>query len=141
MATPSVFAGALAWLVAATLHAAAMQQDRYTVEAIIHAESRGDATVVKHETNGSCSVGLMGINVPDCEPVQVEHLLSPEANIRAGTAILKQGAFFCREHPKNAACKRGGAIALYNPGDKEYARRIRRVRREMRREILSQSKR
>jgi hypothetical protein len=135
----ALFAGALSILALAQDHGKAHHVDPDLIMAIAHVESRGQADIVKHESNGSCSVGLGGINVPGCDPVVVEHLKSPDANVRAIAVILDTNRTYCKEHPDNEACKRGGAIALYNPGDKGYLKRVHAARKQIRK--LAKAKR
>lgn len=128
----AVFAGALSLAALATDHGKAHHVDPDLIMAIAHVESRGQANIVRHESNGSCSVGLGGINVPTCDDAVVEHLKSPDANVKAIAVILDTGRTYCAAHPENVACKRGGAIALYNPGDPGYAKRVAAARRQIR---------
>ncbi len=103
-----------------------------TFAAIVHVESRGQPGAIKHEANGSCSVGLGQVNVSDCDEAAVTRLLVPAANLRAAAGILKAGARYCLSH----RCPRGGAVAMYNAGDKGYARRVFAVRRQLRRAVV-----
>lgn len=137
MPIPALYAATLALMPAIFVEAKAMQQDPWTMAAIVFTESRGVASAIKHESNGSCSVGLAGINVPDCDPVAVDHLLQAQANLRTQAVILAKGAAWCREHPTTATCRRGGAVAQYNAGDKGYAKRVRAAARALKRAWLS----
>lgn len=129
---PLVFRAVLALMPFLRPEAKALDVDPYELAGIVYVESRGVAGVVRHETNGSCSVGLAGINVPDCDPVAVEHLLLDQANLHAAAVILRAGYAYCREHPRADACRRGGGLAMYNPGNKGYASAVRRAAREIR---------
>lgn len=121
---PSIYAATLALMPFIVTEAKAVGVDPLKLAAIVHTESRGQAGVVRHETNGSCSVGLGGVNVPDCDPVAVAHLQQAQVNLRAAAVILKRGEDWCRDHPAWAACRRGGPIAMYNPGDRAYPKRV-----------------
>lgn len=99
---------------------------------VVYVESRGQAGVVRYETNGSCSVGLGGVNVPDCDPVAVLHLQSAQPNLRASAVILAAGRRWCAEHPGHSVCRRSGAIGMYNPGDKAYRVKVRAAQRAIR---------
>jgi len=127
----SVYAAVLALMPFIRAEARAQGQDPWTMAAIVFVESRGNPSVVKHELDGSCSVGLAGINVPGCDEVAVEHLKLAQANLRAQAVILKKGAEWCRAHAKTAPCRRGGAVAQYNAGDKGYAARVLGVRKDL----------
>lgn len=100
--------------------------------AVVHVESRGQAGIVRHETNGSCSVGLGGVNVPDCDPVAVAHLQQAQANLRASAVILRAGRRWCAEHPAHKVCRASGPIGMYNPGDKAYRVKVRAAQRAIR---------
>jgi len=122
----SPYAGALALLVLAR----SVSQDPLTLLAIAHVETRGRSLVV-HEANGSCSVGPMGINVPGCDPDRVAAVLPLAANLRAAAGVLRAGAAWCRAGRSPEVCRRGGAVAMYNAGDKAYAARVRAARRAL----------
>lgn len=136
----SMYAAVLALMPFIRAEAKAQGQDPWTMAAIVFTESRGNPSVVKHELDGSCSVGLAGINVPGCDEVAVEHLKLAQANLRAQAVILKKGAEWCREHPKTAPCRRGGAVAQYNAGDKGYAARVLGVRKALMREARAKGR-
>lgn len=124
MPLPSIYAATLALMPFIVAEAKAVGVDPIKLAAIVHTESRGQAGVIRRETNGSCSVGLAGVNVPDCDQAAVDHLLQAQANLRAAAVILKRGEEWCRDRPTWAACRRGGPIAMYNPGDRAYPKRV-----------------
>lgn len=100
-----------------------------TVLAIIHTESRGQAGVVRHESNGTCSAGLGGINGPCDAP-----LLDPGQNVRAIVRILRAGRTFCARSPRHRVCQ-AGALGAYNGGSGSYVRRVKATRRAILREL------
>lgn len=125
MPAPSIYAATLALMPFILAEAKAVGIDPLKLAAVVHTESRGQAGVIRRETNGSCSVGLGGVNVPDCDQVAVDHLLQAQANLRAAAVILKRGEEWCHARPTWAVCRRGGPIAMYNPGDRAYPARVR----------------
>ncbi len=131
MPVPPLYAAVLALLPEILGTAQEFHQDPWTMAAIVFAESRGLSSVVKYEQDGSCSVGLAGINVPGCDAAAVAHLLLSQANLRAEAILLSKGDAYCHAH-KTAVCRRGGAVALYNAGDRKYAARIRAIAKTIR---------
>lgn len=128
----SPFAPVLALLGAICTEAKPLSIPCDELAAVVFVESRGQAGIVRHETNGSCSVGLGGVNVPDCDPVAVAHLQQAQANLRASAVILRAGRRWCAEHPGHGVCRRSGAIGMYNPGDKAYRVKVRAAQRAIR---------
>jgi hypothetical protein len=88
--------------------------DPWIFHALINRETRWTATAVRHEGDGSCSVGLGQINVP-CTAVAMQPLLDPRTNIH------RMGSFLAKIR---GACTRGcaslGWLKQYNPGNAEY---------------------
>ena len=94
--------------------AAAQHADPWVFQAIIARETRWTPTEVRHETDGSCSVGLGQINV-DCAPRIVAPLLDPRTNIRRVGAVLAHLKSSCRHD-----CQDLGWLRAYNPGSAAY---------------------
>jgi soluble lytic murein transglycosylase-like protein len=133
----SPYAPVLALWALIAIEAKRVGRDPAELAAIVHTESRAQTQVVKRESNGSCSVGAAGINVPDCDPQRVAALLDPATNLRVAANTLRAGAAWCRAHRRDKVCLRGGAVAMYNAGDKGYARRVQQHRRALAR-LISQ---
>jgi hypothetical protein len=95
--------------------------DPWLFQALIHRESRWHPTVVRHERDGSCSVGLGQINGP-CKPAVVAPMLDPHANIQRMGAFLSGARDRCRTD-----CGDLGWLRAYNPGDQVYLQAIKKA--------------
>ena len=83
--------------------ASARKLDPWVFHALINRETHWTATAVRHEHDGTCSVGLGQINVP-CTAPAMQPLLDPHVNLR------RMGHFLARIR---GACR-------HDPGDAEY---------------------
>jgi hypothetical protein len=117
------------WFPGVRAAARAEHVDAATLATLVAVESTGRAWLEIHEHDGSCSVGLGGVNVPGCEPGRVAELKDPATNLRAAAKHLAAGRRYCATHPRDRICLRGGAVARYNPGDRHYAARVAAMRR------------
>ena len=88
--------------------------DPWIFQAIIHRETRWSAGAVRHERNGSCSVGLGQINVP-CRKQLIHSLLEPRANLYRVGEMLERLQRTCKHD-----CQDLGWLRGYNPGDAVY---------------------
>ena len=88
--------------------------DPWIFVAIVDHETRWDARVVRHEHDGTCSVGLGQINVP-CGDSYIAPLQDPRVNIRRMGKILQHLKSHCRY-----ACEDLGWLRGYNPGSEQY---------------------
>lgn len=86
--------------------------DPWLIVELVRTETRWQPAHVRHEHDGTCSVGLGQINGP-CTPGHVARLLDPRRNLRRTAAILV--------HLRETL---GGAevrwLHGYNPGAPEY---------------------
>lgn len=101
--------------------ATARDLDPWVFHAIIHVETRWKAGIVVHEHDGTCSVGLGGINVA-CDSSRAKDLRDPHANIQAVgvflTRIRRRCAYrWCSDH--NGL----GWLRMYN-GGQDYVTRL-----------------
>ena len=87
------------WMALIFSTATAAHVDPATLGAIVFLESRGQPHLVSEERNGSCSVGLGMVNVPDCDPVRISALQDPAFNLRAAALALRANQRWCRRHP------------------------------------------
>lgn len=88
--------------------------DPWLIVEIVHRETHWIPTLpVRHEHDGSCSVGLGQINVP-CGP-QMAPLLEPHANLRRTASVLDKLRGHCMKD-----CGGLGWVRAYNPGSKVY---------------------
>lgn len=124
------------WLALILFTASAEKVDPKTLAAIVFLESRGQPHLVAHERNGTCSVGLAMINVPDCDPVRMSALQDPAFNLRVSAKILKANAKWCKKHPRERRCRAGervfpggGAVNLYAGNTTRYAPRVAKLRK------------
>ena len=135
--TPALVLKALGpWMALIFSTAAEAKVDPYTLGAIVYLESRGQAHIVSKERNGSCSVGLGQVNVPDCAPERISALRAPAYNLRVSAQILRANERWCRKHRKDRRCrsgnrlwKGGGAVNCYAGNTTRYAPRVAKVRR------------
>jgi len=102
--------------------------DPWMVLGIIQTESRFHRSVVRHERDGTCSVGLMQVNIKDCSEALMAELQDPAVNIRRGVGIMLAGRRYC--YVNRGKCPKG-PIGIYNPRSKEYASRVLRKAKEM----------
>jgi hypothetical protein len=105
------------WVVA---EAAPQGIDPWVFHGIAFHESRWTAGAVKHEGNGTCSVGLGQINVKDCNSNRISVLKDPRLNIRAMAILLGKLKKNCQTN-----CGELGWIRGYNAGDTTYVPTIR----------------
>lgn len=124
------------WLALIVATASAEHVDERTLAAIVYLESKGQPYLVAHERNGTCSVGLGQVNVPDCDPARISELHDPEFNLRVSAKILRANQRWCRKHPREWRCRAGekvfrggGAVNCYAGKTTAYAPRILKVRR------------
>jgi hypothetical protein len=124
------------WLALIVAMASAERVDPRTLAAIVFLESKGQPHLVARERNGTCSVGLGQVNVPDCDPMKISSLHDPAYNLRVSAKILKANQRWCRRHPSEWRCRAGerafrggGAVNCYAGNTKFYAPRVAKVRR------------
>lgn len=98
--------------------------DPWIFQAIVHQETRWTPGLVRHETNGSCSVGLGQIN-GKCDIASVTPLKDPHANIKRMGAVLTYFRSTCR-----SKCEDLGWLRAYNPGSPAYFAEIREAIRK-----------
>lgn len=122
------------------LSEARTREEALTLAAIVHVESRGQPGLVGVEKNGSCSVGLGMVNVPDCDPDKIQSLKDPVTNIRTSAKILRATRSWCATHPRDRHCRAGervfrggGAVNRYAGRTSSYAPRVAPVRAALRR--------
>jgi len=89
--------------------------DPWLLVEVVHRETRWIPTLVRHEHNGSCSVGLGQVN-GSCEASFVLPLLGARRNLRRSARILGQLRSHCTSDCAAMAWLRG-----YNPGSPSYA--------------------
>lgn len=94
--------------------------DPWIFHSLIYQESRWTPSVVAHEKNGSCSVGLGQINV-SCNSPQVALLKQPRENLRRMGSFLGKLKTGCKER-----CEELGWLRGYNPGSPQYLVEIRK---------------
>lgn len=123
-------------LIFSTAHAAHV--DPHTLGAIVYLESRGQPHLVAKERNGTCSVGLGMVNVPDCDPVRISSLQDPAFNLRVAALVLRANQRWCRRHPSEWRCragnrvmKNGGALNTYAGWTTSYAPKVKKRRMEL----------
>lgn len=126
------------WMALVLSTATAERVDPATLGAIVYLESRGQPHLVAKERNGTCSVGLGMVNVPDCDPMRISSLQDPAFNLRVAAKILKANQRWCRRHPSEWRCRAGersfrggGALNCYAGNTKAYAPRVKPVRRTL----------
>lgn len=95
--------------------ATARDLDPWIFHGIIHTETRWKAGIVVHEHDGSCSVGLGGINVRQCDSPRAAELRDPQKNIQAMGSFLSTIRHRCAHH-----CDGLGWLRAYNGGDRLY---------------------
>ena len=88
--------------------------DPWVFHAIIHRETHWTATAVRHERDGSCSVGLGQINTR-CNSSDIKVLLNPRNNLSRMGYFLARIRRMCRK-----GCAELGWLRRYNPGDADY---------------------
>lgn len=100
--------------------------DPWLFHAIIkHETSWNNNKSVRHETDGTCSIGLGQINLKYCWSKKRDILLNPHYNILLMGETLFYMKGFCKKN-----CANYGWLRYYNPGDPTYAFM---AKREMRR--------
>lgn len=126
------------WMALVFSTATAAHVDPATLGAVVFLESRGQPHLVSKERNGSCSVGLGMVNVPDCDPVRISALQDPAFNLRTAALILRANQRWCRRHPSEWRCRAGersfrggGALNCYAGWTKAYAPKVKPVRRTL----------
>jgi len=92
--------------------------DPWLLVEIIHRETHWIPDLVRHEQDGSCSVGLGQIN-GSCLQAFVTPLLDPHANIRRVADVLRWLRGHCRTR-----CEALGWVRSYNPGSRTYGAAI-----------------
>lgn len=124
------------WLALILATATAEHVDPRTLAAIVFLESRGQPYLVSREKNGTCSVGLGMVNVPDCDPSKISALQDPAHNLRVAARILHANQRWCRRHKTEWRCRAGervfrggGGVNTYAGNTKRYAPRVARVRK------------
>ncbi len=115
------------WMPGIRVAARAEHVDATTLAAIVFAESTGRAHTIVREHDGSCSVGLGGVNVPSCEPGAVAALLDPTTNLHHAAVRLAASVRWCAEHPRDEVCAAGAAAVMYG-----RARGVRQAKAHMR---------
>jgi len=88
--------------------------DPWLIQAIVHRETHWRSGSVRHENNGSCSVGLGQVNTR-CDEASVQPLLNPQYNLHRVGRLLSLMRSLCKKD-----CKRLGWVRMYNPGSREY---------------------
>ena len=96
--------------------------DPWLVYSLVHVESRWKTSAFRLEGDGTCSVGLGQINVPNCDPWTIERLHDPHHNLKTVTLRLDLLRRICRKK-----CEGIGFVRGYNPGDRSYLRLIGQV--------------
>lgn len=101
------------------------------LRAIIKVESTGNPKAVHHDRNGSVSYGLMQINsihLPELrkKKVYAKDLFKACTNVQFGATLLS------RNLQRSGNMDR--AIAMYNPGDPRYVRKVRQAASKIRQE-------
>jgi hypothetical protein len=87
--------------------------DPWLLVEVVRTETRWTPGLVRHEHDGSCSVGLAQINV-DCD--STAPLLEPHANLRQAAKTLASLRRTCKR-----SCGGGLWLRGYNPGSSTYA--------------------
>lgn len=88
--------------------------DPWIFHGIIHTETRWKAGIIVHEQNGTCSIGLGGINVT-CDSKRAKELRNPRENLKAMGSFLSTIRGRCAHH-----CAGLGWLRAYNGGDRDY---------------------
>lgn len=124
------------WLALIVFTAHAEHVDARTLAAIVAIESHGQPHLVAHERNGTCSVGLGMVNVPDCSPARISALQDPAFNLRVAAKILRANQRWCAKHRSERRCRAGervfrggGGVNTYAGNTTAYAPRVAKVRR------------
>jgi hypothetical protein len=132
-----------AWLPTISVEARHADVDELTLATIVAIESHGQAGLVSREKNGSCSVGLGMVNVPDCDPKKVAALRDPATNIRAAARTLSATMRWCKRHRADRYCqagervfKGGGGVNRYAGRSDAYARKVGLWRKALRKELM-----
>jgi Transglycosylase SLT domain len=89
--------------------------DPWLIVELVRKETHWIPSAVRHETDGTCSVGLGQINT-SCALEHMRPLLDPVTNLRRTASILAAAKRACRED-----CGGGMWLRAYNPGDSAYA--------------------
>lgn len=136
------------WLALIVATASAENVDPRTLAAIVFLESRGQSHLVSKERNGTCSVGLGMVNVPDCDQERISSLHDPAYNLRVSAKILKANQRWCRRHSGEWRCRAGeksfrggGGVNCYAGNTKTYAPRVANIRRLLPRDLRKVLKR
>jgi len=101
------------------------------LRSIIRVESNNNPKAVHHDRNGSVSYGLMQINSIHLRELRkkkifAKDLLNACKNVRFGATLLSRNLERYKTMDR--------AIAMYNPGDPHYLRKIRMAGVQIRRE-------
>lgn len=92
--------------------------DPWLFQALIHRETRWTAQAVRHESNGTCSVGLGQIN-GKCDEKVMAPLRDPRRNLHRMGELLVHMREVCTRK-----CQDLGWLRAYNPGSPAYLRAI-----------------
>jgi hypothetical protein len=111
-ALPQVSARDYASIVLAQAKAHAL--DPWLIVELVHRETHWIPSLVRHEHDGSCSVGAGQINGP-CTRAFIDAMLEPHANLVRTAAVLGHLRQTCRKD-----CGEMGWLRGYNPGDATY---------------------
>lgn len=103
------------------------------LRAIIRVESNNNPKAVHHDRNGSISYGLMQINsihLPELRKKKIfaRDLFNACKNVRFGATLLSRNLERYKTMDR--------AIAMYNPGDPRYLRKVRMAGRQIRQEQI-----
>jgi hypothetical protein len=110
--TPDTAKDYAAWVVEASQQS---DIDPWVFHAIIKHETKWTASGIRHENDGSCSIGLGQINVGNCRSSKVKTLLDPHYNLLLMGEFLYYVKGFCRRN-----CSKLNWLRAYNPGDPRY---------------------
>ena len=101
--------------------AARRHLDPWLFQAIIDRETRWTPQAIRHESDGSCSVGLGQIN-GSCVESNTSALLDPHINIERMGLMLSRMRSSCRHD-----CEHLGWARAYNPGSPAYFEAVRKA--------------
>jgi hypothetical protein len=92
--------------------------DPWLLVELVHRETHWIPRLVRHETDGTCSVGLGQINMR-CGSSELPQMLRPALNLKRTAALL---AHFRDVSVRNGYGRRPAAwLWMYNPGSPTYA--------------------
>lgn len=89
--------------------------DPWLIHGIVHIESRWTPGVVRHENDGSCSIGLGQINVLHCESAKIKPLRDPRENLHRMSDFLSTIRNACLKN-----CEGYKWLRFYNYNNKHY---------------------